>query len=368
MESSSSYTKERDLQQMQEEGNKLHSKCIAKFKYLETHLRLLNSYRYVDHFNSVIHIYMHEWKHNQFSDMKHKNINQVKNSLVQKGESITSLQALRTQFELLFKSPNVTCTAYSPLHKDFKESTHYEPIKYRSRLLHYLDELEKLLKERTLKDGELRLKENAVKAIKEIEKGLKDKEKQTQESMVMDIILVSQGTTLDGSLVTEGTLSAQKNECSTSGNDSSDHQPSSDTNTTSKVHHAMSVSQNNESENENLAHNSSLETENHCLRSTITELSNHFETLKVQMENQCAQFPKEFSKMEAQKISFEIALKHKTQENKSLISMQKENENFMASLQIQNAHLKKTYKELFESIQSLGCDSKIKELETILAQ
>nr|GEV08597.1 hypothetical protein [Tanacetum cinerariifolium] len=183
MESSSSCTEERDLQQMQDEGNKLHSKCIAQFKYLETHLRLLNSYRYVDHFNSVIHIYVHEWKHNQFRDMMHKNNNQLENAVVQKDKSITSLQALRTQFELFFKSPNVTCTTYSPLHKDFKESTHYKPVKYRSRLLHYLDELEKLLKERTLKDGELRLKEKEVKAIKDIEKWLKDKEKQTQESM-----------------------------------------------------------------------------------------------------------------------------------------------------------------------------------------
>nr|GEV75229.1 hypothetical protein [Tanacetum cinerariifolium] len=168
--------------------------------------------------------------------MTHKNINQLENAVVQKGESITSLQALRTQFELFFKSPNVTCNAYRPLHKDFKESTHYEPVEYRSRLLHYLDELEKLLKERTLKDGKLRLKEKVVKAIKDIEKRLKDKEKHTQERMVMDTILVSQSAALDGSLVTEGTSSAQKNVCST-GNDSSDSQPSSDTNTTSKVHH-----------------------------------------------------------------------------------------------------------------------------------
>nr|GEV51800.1 hypothetical protein [Tanacetum cinerariifolium] len=170
--------------------------------------------------------------------------------------------------------------------------------------------------------------------------------------MVMDTILVSQGAALDSSLVTEGTSSAQKNKYNTSGNDSSDSQPSSDTNTTSKVHHdtfdnvfdekclfldiqkvffkvqiesAMSVSQNHESENENLAHNSSLETKKHCLRSTITKLSNHFETLIVQIENQCAQFQKEFSKTE-------------------------------------------TYKELFESVQSSGCDSNIKELEAILAQ
>nr|GEU29340.1 reverse transcriptase domain-containing protein [Tanacetum cinerariifolium] len=69
-----------------------------------------------------------------------------------------------------------------------------------------------------------------------------------------------------------------------------------------QIESAMSLSHYHESENENLVYNSSLETKNHCLRSTITELSNHFETLKVQMENQCAQFQKEFSKMEVQKV------------------------------------------------------------------
>ncbi|GJW07205.1 hypothetical protein Tco_1569628 [Tanacetum coccineum] len=56
--------------------------------------------------------------------------------------------------------------------------------------------------------------------------------------------------------------------------------------------------------------------------------------------------------MEAENIAFEIALQHKIQENNSLKTMQIENENFVASLQIKNTHLRQTYKELFESIQS----------------
>nr|GEX17954.1 hypothetical protein [Tanacetum cinerariifolium] len=40
---------------------------------------------------------------------------------------------------------------------------------------------------------------------------------------------------------------------------------------------------------------------------------------------------------------------HKSRENNSLKTLQKENENFMASLQIANAHLKQTYKDLFET-------------------
>ncbi|GJT22412.1 hypothetical protein Tco_0892349 [Tanacetum coccineum] len=48
---------------------------------------------------------------------------------------------------------------------------------------------------------------------------------------------------------------------------------------------------------------------------------------------------------------FEIALQHKSRENNYLKTLQKENENFMASLQIENAHLKRTYKYLFDSVQ-----------------
>ncbi|GJR60397.1 hypothetical protein Tco_1502559 [Tanacetum coccineum] len=60
---------------------------------------------------------------------------------------------------------------------------------------------------------------------------------------------------------------------------------------------------------------------------------------------------KDLLKSEAKSIAFEIALQHKSRENNSLKTVQKENENFMASLQLENAHLKQTYKDLFESVQ-----------------
>ncbi|GJV92794.1 hypothetical protein Tco_1540607 [Tanacetum coccineum] len=60
---------------------------------------------------------------------------------------------------------------------------------------------------------------------------------------------------------------------------------------------------------------------------------------------------KYFSKFEAKSITFEIALQHKSRENTSLKTLQKENENFMASLEIENAHLKQNYKDLFDSVQ-----------------
>ncbi|GJR84747.1 hypothetical protein Tco_0155532 [Tanacetum coccineum] len=74
--------------------------------------------------------------------------------------------------------------------------------------------------------------------------------------------------------------------------------------------------------------------------------------VKEKLSKQIVQLENDFAKLEAQSIAFEIALQHKTQENKSLKTLQKENENFMASLQIKNAHLKQTYKDLFQSVQS----------------
>ncbi|GJZ16171.1 hypothetical protein Tco_0551848 [Tanacetum coccineum] len=97
---------------------------------------------------------------------------------------------------------------------------------------------------------------------------------------------------------------------------------------------AISESYSHVYENEICEQNSSLENENRCLKKTISQLQ------------------KDFSNMEAQSIAFEIALQHKIHENNSLKTMQTENENFVASLQIKNSLLKKTYKDLFESIQT----------------
>ncbi|GJW28255.1 hypothetical protein Tco_0045130 [Tanacetum coccineum] len=85
---------------------------------------------------------------------------------------------------------------------------------------------------------------------------------------------------------------------------------------------------------------------------------------------------KDLSKLEAQSIAFEIALQHKSQENNSLKKLQKENANFLASLQIENAHLKQTYKDLFDSelgeniCENAKCELKTKiiKLEKVLTQ
>ncbi|GKB19109.1 hypothetical protein Tco_0853032 [Tanacetum coccineum] len=70
-----------------------------------------------------------------------------------------------------------------------------------------------------------------------------------------------------------------------------------------------------------------------------------------ELSKRIVELEKDLSKFEAKSISFEIALQHKSRENNSLKTLQKENENFIASLQIENAHLKQTYKDLFDSVQ-----------------
>ncbi|GJU63138.1 hypothetical protein Tco_1244973 [Tanacetum coccineum] len=70
-----------------------------------------------------------------------------------------------------------------------------------------------------------------------------------------------------------------------------------------------------------------------------------------ELSKRIVELEKDLSKFEAKIIAFEIALQHKSRENTSLKTLQEENENFMASLQIENAHLEQTYKDLFESVQ-----------------
>ncbi|GKA36727.1 hypothetical protein Tco_0723292 [Tanacetum coccineum] len=120
MESSSSNSKERELQQMQLEETQLHSKCVASFKELKSHLGNLH----------------------KFSE----------------------------------KEANASDFHNKSWQKDFKDYTKYEPETYKRNLLWYLDELDKLIDEIVLKYGELRMKEKEVQAIKEIEKRLKERE------------------------------------------------------------------------------------------------------------------------------------------------------------------------------------------------
>ncbi|GJU57898.1 reverse transcriptase zinc-binding domain-containing protein [Tanacetum coccineum] len=101
---------------------------------------------------------------------------------------------------------------------------------------------------------------------------------------------------------------------------------------------------------------------------TVDTACNDAFEVKQELSKRIVELEKDLSKSEAKGIAFEIALQHKSRENNSLKTVQKENENFMASLQLENAHLKQTYKDLFESVQRLKVEIKQmkSKLRTIL--
>ncbi|GJZ18163.1 hypothetical protein Tco_0554286 [Tanacetum coccineum] len=104
--------------------------------------------------------------------------------------------------------------------ESFAEGTRCKPDNFRSLVLLYMEELDKIIDERVLKNEEVRMKEKEVQAIKEIEKRLKEIELQQQESLViesttleanlctdntvMEACLVTEGETLEACLVKEG--------------------------------------------------------------------------------------------------------------------------------------------------------------------
>ncbi|GJX88629.1 hypothetical protein Tco_0340643 [Tanacetum coccineum] len=175
---------------------------------------------------------------------------------------------------------------------------------------------------------------------------------QTQEGMVYMV-----KDKCDDGLVVKarrGTESKMKDECSKLGNDTqAEGSNIRHSNDTKPLHEDAEQCLENKT-TESL--NQTLVSENDCLKKTIAKLQ------------------QDFSKLEAQRIAFEIALQHKYQENNSLKTFQKENEIFLASLQIENAHLKQTYKDLYElvrrsNVESNQCDEvKVKvnfdEIET----
>ncbi|GJZ21570.1 hypothetical protein Tco_0558609 [Tanacetum coccineum] len=124
-------------------------------------------------------------------------------------DSKTRLIILRT-IQGIFDSKEVNALYFQNKcwQKNFINGMQWEPKNYRRLLLWYLDELDKLIDERVLKYGELRMKEKEVQAIKEIENWLKEKEIQQQslvtKGVVLEACLVTEGTTLEACFVNEG--------------------------------------------------------------------------------------------------------------------------------------------------------------------
>ncbi|GKC39247.1 hypothetical protein Tco_1051631 [Tanacetum coccineum] len=113
--------------------------------------------------------------------------------------------------------------------------------------------------------------------------------------------------------------------------------------------------------------NKDLQDETHRISKKSKDVLNESKTTDTFCNDACdvtqelskriVELEKDLSKFEAKSIVFEITLQHKSRENNSLKTLQKENENFLASLQIENAHLKQTYKDLFESVQMSKVDT-----------
>ncbi|GJX52849.1 hypothetical protein Tco_0281218 [Tanacetum coccineum] len=70
--------------------------------------------------------------------------------------------------------------------------------------------------------------------------------------------------------------------------------------------------------------------------------------MSLRVVKRIVELEKDLSKSEAKSIAFEIALQHKSRENNSLKTVQKENENFKASLQLENAHLNEEASQSFQ--------------------
>ncbi|GKE49993.1 hypothetical protein Tco_1481251 [Tanacetum coccineum] len=160
MESSSSNSEEMELQQMQLNERELHKKCLTWFTKLKIHLETL---------------------HNSFHYMK--------------------TRSFEIAFRIFFLEEATALDFHNKSWQEsFAEGTRCKPDNFRSLVLLYMEELDKIIDERVLKNEEVRMKEKEVQAIKEIEKRLKESELQHQESLVIE------GTTLEANLCTDNTV------------------------------------------------------------------------------------------------------------------------------------------------------------------
>ncbi|GJV12542.1 hypothetical protein Tco_1354083 [Tanacetum coccineum] len=205
MESSSSHSEERVLQLMQLKERQLHSDYMAKFKELKIYLEFLRNNRFI--VGSIIGLYENAFRiffQEECETLRvkiYQNLNQLQWKLERKilhsSNQKSCLKVLKTPFKEFF---------------DSKE---------------YLDELDKLIDERVLKYGELRMKEKEVQAMMEIERRLQESEMQKQESLVTEDRVETQfSRSADENRSSDKDSSNSLNECSRSGNEnrSSDHE------------------------------------------------------------------------------------------------------------------------------------------------
>ncbi|GKA15974.1 hypothetical protein Tco_0695721 [Tanacetum coccineum] len=171
MESSSSYSEERELQQMQLEERELNQKCLTWFK-----ARLSRSRSHLGSFLSL-----------QDQDRKIRSRSRLVGS---------TMRLYEIAFQIFFQEENKTFSMKTYHNMNQLQWPLERKNLYSSNLKSYLEVLRTPFKE--FFDSK-EMKEKEVQAIKEIEKWLKESEMQKQES------LVSKGAALETGLVTEGT-------------------------------------------------------------------------------------------------------------------------------------------------------------------
>ncbi|GKD56538.1 hypothetical protein Tco_1289925 [Tanacetum coccineum] len=168
------------------EERQLQSNCMTWFKEIKIHLETLLG-KHMRPYENAFQIFFQE-EYETFRVKMYHNLNQLQWQLEKENlyscDPKTCLGVLITQFKEFFDSK-------------------------RRNLLRYLDVHYKLINERALKYGELRMKEREVQAIKDIEKWLKESEMQKQDSLVtkgaaLEASLVTEGATLEACLVNEG--------------------------------------------------------------------------------------------------------------------------------------------------------------------
>ncbi|GKA90040.1 hypothetical protein Tco_0811852 [Tanacetum coccineum] len=176
-------SKEKELQHMQFKDMKLHQRYMEVFRELVLHLKSLypiSGYLVIyGLFNDSFCKFFGE-EHQNFGKKMFHNLDELQSQCerenVHEANAKTCLEALRTQFKILFASKTVTSSDYLNRlrQEDFKDYTVCDLETFRSNLLNLLDMLAKYIDIRVIKYGELRMKKGEVQAIKETKEPLNE--------------------------------------------------------------------------------------------------------------------------------------------------------------------------------------------------
>ncbi|GJX04061.1 hypothetical protein Tco_0189977 [Tanacetum coccineum] len=194
MEFSSSNFEERELQQMQLEEKQLHSKCVASFKELKSHLGNLHNFSEVENtrpFEIAFCIFFCEERQTFIEKMYHS-LNQLQWQLERHNfhghDSKTCFEVPR--FKEFFDSKEVNASDFHNKcwQHDFKDYTRCEPETYKQR---EIQQQESLVTEGTTFEANLSIDGATLEASL------------VTEGIVLDASLVAKQSTVDSSTSSE---------------------------------------------------------------------------------------------------------------------------------------------------------------------